>query len=87
MNEKIFNKDECLEIAQIAAIISDAILDGLYHKMQEGYISTTQQIAKWALEFYNENINTNWEELLMSESGNCWDDEIQQFANNKLKDI
>lgn len=78
-----YKKDEVIEIAQIAAIMADeGRLDKLYNKTQEGYIATTHLMAKWALEFYKLNVDTDWEELLDSEG--CWDDIIAKYTELKI---
>jgi hypothetical protein len=61
------NTPNITEIAQIAAIISDNIMDELYEYNNShnygGYIFTTEQIAGWAIEFYYKTQGVNWEKL------------------------
>lgn len=77
------NKKQVLEIAQIASIISNNICDTMYEKFRIGYIATTYMIAEWALEFYELNKDTDWEDKLDKEG--CWDDCIIDFAFKKLE--
>lgn len=75
---------EVLEIAQIAAIMSDeGRMDVLYQKCNLGYMNTSYKIAEYALSFYLENENTNWEERLDTEG--CWDDCIINFVKDKIE--
>ena len=87
-----------VEIAQIAAIISNSICDELFELLQTGYIGVTEQIAIWAVEFYEKHKDTNWEEYLEAHAQPlskafaktcmfCWDDIIIDFANFKLEEI
>ena len=78
---------EVLEVAQIAAIMSDnGYIDYFYQKAKDkegGYIGVTYKIAEWALEFFLENRETNWEEKLDTEG--CWDDCITNYAKQKIE--
>lgn len=88
------------EIAQISAIIADNICEELYEYNNShsigGYIYTTMQIAEWAVDFYYQTSNIDWEdreELIVQLNnsnailkGCCWDDFIIDFANKKLEE-
>lgn len=88
--------EQKIELAQIAAIMSDHICDKLHEKMGTKYTDATFTIALWALEFFNKHKRTNWEKALeapmkpLSKAGQqiiCWDDAVVDFANFKLETL
>ena len=73
--------EESLEIAHISAIMMSEIdFDKFYAlsaNKEGGFIGSTYKIAEWALEFYKQNKDTDWENLI-------WDEEISNFVKNKI---
>lgn len=87
---------ELAEVAMIAVILGDHFTEKLYEEMQKrgtGYISTVEEIGKWAVEFYRKHRKTNWENALENEmkplskemkSVICYDEAILDFGFFKL---
>lgn len=89
-----YNYTDCIEIGQIAAILSDECLQELYDKSNLGYIDCTYAIGEWAVEFFDKYRNTDWEDLLQNpksfgfnDGTICWDDAIMQFGKQKLNEL
>lgn len=94
---KMTKKEFAKEVGMVAAIISDVIFEKLYEAWQQkgsGYISTSETVAEWALEFALNHESTIWENAL--ENGIkplsnqiteiiCFDDAIMDFAHFKLE--
>ncbi len=60
-------KEQIKETAFIASILGDNFVDKLYPVMQErstGYISTAEEVANWAIEFFEKHKDTDWEAVL-----------------------
>ena len=84
------------EVAMVAAIMGDNIMEKLYAKVQErgeGYMATIDVLSDWAIEFAKKHAKTNWEKVLekgmkpLSKSMSeiiCWDDAVIDFAHHKL---
>lgn len=78
--------EEIIEVAQIATIMSDENrFDYLYQIAKDkegGYIGVAYKIGKWALEFYLNNRDKDWEAALDDEG--CWDDIIINYTKQKI---
>ncbi len=76
--------DKLKEYAMISAVISDAIIKDLYpwtqNNIGHGYIGTVAIIADWTTEFYDSNLDTDWEETV-------WDDHVYNFAQKKMEQL
>jgi hypothetical protein len=85
------------EVAMVAAIMGDSIMDKLYAKVQErgeGYMSTADVLSDWAVEFAKKHKKTSWEKVLEKGMKSlskevpeiiCWDDAVIDFAHHKLE--
>jgi len=91
----IYTEDETIEIAQIASIMcSNGHLDKLYEKLSTGLLDCTNQIAYYALEFYKETKNVDWEDFIdnpekygFDKQCICWDDAILNYIDRKIKQL
>jgi len=85
-------KQKLVEVAMIAAIMSDACFEPLYQKAHIGYVATSELIGLWAYEFYEKHLNTNWEQVLENgfpslrdnSSVMCWDDAVIDYAQYQM---
>lgn len=85
------------EVAMVACIMGDHIMEKLYSKVQErgeGYMTTADIISEWAVEFAEKHEKTSWEKVLekgikpLSKEMTdiiCWDDAVIDFACHKLE--
>jgi len=82
-------EDAAQEVARIAAVMGDNVLDELYNIQGEGYMQAVNTIAQWAIKFYQKHKNTNWEEYIngFQTSRSCWDDVVIEYAQAKLKTL
>ena len=84
--ERKLSLEEAIEVGAIASIIADeGRNDMLYINPNIGYVDSSFLIGKWALEFFLNNENANWEKEL-DEGKGCWDDIIAKYADNKIKE-
>ena len=95
---KKLRKQKQIDIAMIAVIMGDHMLNTLYEFMQkkrfQGYIESCEEIGKWAVKFYNKYQNiTNWSDVVgfpekygFSEKIICWDDCVIEFAEQMYQE-
>ena len=96
MNDLIITKNALIELAMISVIVGDTTLETAYddNNPDIGYVATAEMVATWAMEFYDKtkHLKTeDWEEAQVSPEkfgfrGNCWDDHIIYFAEDKVKE-
>ena len=89
-----YNYTDCIEIGQIAALLSESYFETLFQKADLSYIDAAYAIGEWAVEFYDKYRDVNWEDLLenpqsfgLDDRTICWDDAIYQFGQKKLEQI
>jgi hypothetical protein len=89
---EVYKKEQAHEVGMIAALMFAEITpDRFYEKLGSlmGIIGYMDMVSNWALEFFEKNQKTNWEEIIENgakplsqhvKSVSCWDDAIIDFA-------
>jgi hypothetical protein len=89
---RTFKKEQVHEVGMIAALMFAEITpDRFYQKLggTMGVIGFMDLVSSWALEFFEKNKKTDWEDVIMNGAKplsqhiklvSCWDDSIIDFA-------
>lgn len=95
MNNISLSTEQLQDVCMISVIMGNEVFEKAYDS-NIGYIETSSNIAKWAIDFHNKYgrmTAEDWEELLENPEKHgfpkevmCWDDAIMWYANEKLKE-